>query len=362
MPNSIIPPDSIKAAIERDLFTDGESAKVHILRNHHGMTATFMDIGATWLSCQLPTPSGQREVLLGMTSLRDYQSHSAFLGATIGRFANRIAKGQFSLNGQTYSITRNDNDNSLHGGIEGFDKRRWLVKAKSDSHITYCLMSPDGDQGFPGNLTAEVAYTLTENNQLCIEYSAICDQDCPINLTNHAYFNLDGAESGKTILDHELQLRSNEYLPTDEELIPTGKLKAVQESSFDFNTAQRIGARLLEDEDQKLAKGYDHAFTLPEELTDGASTIARLISSDKQVVMSVFTDKPAIQFYSGNFLAGTPSRTGEYQDYQGLALETQFLPDCPNHPEWPEANKRFITQKSFYQHQTSYQFTTHHGK
>lgn len=201
-----------------------------------------------------------------------------------------------------------------------------------------------------------MAYTLTENNQLCIEYSAICDQDCPINLTNHAYFNLDGAESGKTILDHDLQLLANEYLPTDDQLIPTGELKAVQGSSFDFGSSQVIRARLLEDEDQKLAKGYDHAFTLPEELTDGVSTIARLTSSDKLVEMSVFTDKPAIQFYSGNFLAGTPSRNGEYRDYQGLALETQFLPDCPNHPEWPEANKRFITQKSFYQHQTSYQF------
>lgn len=349
-------PESIKTSIEADLFSDELPAHVHTLRNQRGMTATFMDIGATWLSCQLPTEQGQREVLLGMKTLKDYQTHSAFLGATIGRFANRIANGQFQLNGTTHNITLNNNGNSLHGGIEGFDKRRWQIKEKSDSQITYCLTSPDGDQGFPGNLTAEVAYTLTDNNQVRIEYSAICDQDCPINLTNHAYFNLDGAESGQTILNHELQLSANEYLPTNETLIPTGELRSVKGTHFDFNRAHRIGEQLLQDEDQKRAKGYDHAFTLPNELTDGCQAIARLMSSDKQVTMSVFTDKPAIQLYSGNFLAGTPSRQGEYDDYQGVALETQFLPDCPNHENWPKENRRFIAKQSLYQYQTSYQF------
>ncbi|MGO2499449.1 MAG: galactose-1-epimerase [Vibrio litoralis] len=349
-------PDALQKSLEADLFSDGQPARVHTLKNKQGMTVSFMDIGATWVSCQVPTSEGKREVLLGMKKLEDYQSHSAFLGATIGRFANRIAKGKFSLNGQDYRITINNNDNSLHGGIDGFDKRRWSVKEHSESHITYNLTSPDGDQGFPGSLTVEVAYTLTENNQLCIEYSALCDQDCPINLTNHAYFNLDGAESGKTMLDHELMLLANEYLPTDEQLIPTGELRPVDGTSFDFKTARPIRDRLLEDDDQKLAKGYDHALTLPSELTDGISPIAQLTSSDKLVTMSVFTDKPAIQFYSGNFLGGTPSRQGEYNDYQGIALETQFLPDCPNHPEWPEENKRFIAKKTFYQYQTSYQF------
>ncbi|MFV0576640.1 MAG: galactose-1-epimerase [Vibrio sp.] len=349
-------PSELKAALEDGLFSDGKPAMVHTLTNKHGMTASFMDVGATWVSCQVPARQGLREVLLGMRRLEDYQNHTAFLGATVGRFANRIAKGKFTLNGNDYSITINNNDNSLHGGIDGFDKRRWQVKEKSDSHITYKLASPDGDQGFPGNLTVEVAYTLTDNNQICIEYYAVCDQDCPINLTNHAYFNLDGAESGKTILNHALQLSANEYLPTDEQLIPTGELRKVEGTGFDFNSFKVIGSELLQDADQTLAKGYDHAFTLPPELTDATSPIARLVSSDKAVSMFVYTDKPAIQFYSGNFLAGTPSRTGEYQDYQGIALETQFLPDCPNHPEWPVENKPFIEKKSFYQYQTSYQF------
>ncbi|WP_105901260.1 galactose-1-epimerase [Vibrio gangliei] len=354
--NTTFSPESLKHSLESNCFSDGLPANINILKNHHGMTATFMDVGATWISCQLPTAQGMREVLLGMTSLKEYQTHSAFLGATIGRFANRIAKGQFSLNGQDYHITINDNDNSLHGGINGFDKRRWQVKECSESHITYNLHSPDGDQGFPGNLVVEVAYTLTENNQLCIEYSAMCDQDCPINLTNHAYFNLDGAESGQTILNHELQLFADEYLPTDEQLIPTGELRPVDNTHFDFRNSKTVGRDLLKDADQKLAKGFDHAFTLQPELTDASSPIAHLTSGDKQVMMSVFTDKPAIQFYSGNFLAGTPSRQGTYQDYQGIALETQFLPDCPNHPEWPQSNKPFIKQKTFYQYQTIYQF------
>lgn len=356
--NRLLSPESLKESLESDLFTDGQPAHVHTLSNHHGMTATFMDIGATWVSCQLPTSQGQREVLLGMKTLKQYQSHSAFLGATIGRFANRIAKGQFHLNGQHHQITINDNDNSLHGGVEGFDKRRWQVKESSATHITYNLHSADGDQGFPGNLVVEVAYTLTENNELCIEYSAMCDQDCPINLTNHAYFNLDGAESGNTIFNHHLQLMADEYLPTDSQLIPSGELKSVKESRFDFRAGKPIGQDFApeQDADQQLAKGYDHAFTLQQELTDAISPIARLTSSDQQVSMYVLTDKPAIQFYSGNFLGGTPSRHGEYQDYQGVALETQFLPDCPNHPEWPQSNKPFIKQKTFYQYQTSYQF------
>lgn len=352
----MLTPESLKQSIESGSFYDGKPAQVFILHNHQGMNVSIMDIGATWISCQLPLAQEAREVLLGMKTLEQYLSQNAYLGATIGRFANRIGQGKFQLNGQEYHLNINDNNNTLHGGQGGFNQRRWQVKECSNSHVVFTLHSPDGDQGFPGNLSAEVAYTLTEHNQVCIEYSALCDQDCPINLTNHAYFNLDGAESGHTILDHQLQLQSEYYLPTDPQLIPTGELKPVQGTSFDFRRCKTINADLMQDTDQQLAKGYDHAFTFAPNITDGITAVAKLISSDQQVQMSVLTDKPAIQFYSGNFLAGTPSRIGEYKDYQGVALETQFLPDSPNQPNWPPENKPFIEKKSFYQYQTSYQF------
>lgn len=346
---------TIQQSIQSGLAADGQPAKVFTLTNANQMSISIMDIGATWLSCILPIEHAPREVLLGMLKLEEYLSHGAYLGAVVGRFANRIKQGQFSLNGQHYQLTINDGKNTLHGGIDGFDKRRWQLVEQSGNHVTLRLESSDGDQGFPGNLTVDVVYTLTDANQVCIEYSALCDQDCPINLTNHAYFNLDGAESNQTILEHQLWLKSPYYAVTDDTLIPTGELKSVANTSFDFNQLHPIGSRLLTEADQTIAKGYDHAFTFDAEDCDAMTPVAKLISGDQKVCMTVFTDKPAIQFYSGNYLAGTPARSGTYQDYQGLALETQFLPDAPNQ-NWPPENKPYIAQKSFYQYQTSYQF------
>lgn len=349
-------PEQIKQSLKNNTAPDGKAAKVVILKNRNGMSITIMDIGATWVSCQLPVENNVREVLLGMIKIEDYTSHSAYLGATVGRFANRIKKGMFTLNDHDYQLSINDGDNTLHGGKSGFNTRRWTIAEQSKNQIVFRLISVNGDQGFPGNISVEVAYTLTQCNQVCIEYSALCDQDCPINLTNHAYFNLDGAESGRSILDHKLQLKSDFYATTDSALIPTGVLNPVKHTSFDFNCINSIGSRLLDDDDQKIAKGYDHAFTFSPELCDAATPVATLVSGDKKVTMKVLTDKPAIQLYSGNYLEGTPSRTGSYDNYQGVALETQFLPDAPNQPTWPEENKAFIVKKSFYQYQTSYQF------
>ena len=347
---------TIQQSIQSGLANDGQPANVVTLINANNMSISVMDIGATWLSCILPVEKSSRDVLLGMLKLDDYLTHKAYLGAIVGRFANRIKQGKFNLNGQPYQLSVNDGENTLHGGIDGFNKRRWAIVEQSANHVALRLKSSHGDQGFPGNITVDVVYTLTNANQVCIEYSAQCDQDCPINLTNHAYFNLDGAESNQTILDHQLWLKSPCYAVTDNNLIPTGELKSVTHTSFDFNEPHIIGSRLLADNDQKIAKGYDHAFTFEVQDCDGMTPVAELISSDRKVSMTVFTDKPAIQFYSGNYLAGTPSRIGHYQDYQGLALETQFLPDAPNQ-NWPEAHKMYIPRKSFYQYQTSYQFS-----
>lgn len=349
----------IKARLEKGLTSDGLPAHVYALYNHQGMSISIMDIGATWVSCIIPVAdkigSPSRDVLLGMLSIDDYSHHSAFLGATIGRFANRIKHGKFVLNNQQYQLSLNDGKHCLHGGGDGFDKRRWALAAQSENNVVLRLESKDGDQGFPGNIIIEVAYTLTEENQVCIEYFALCDQDCPINLTNHAYFNLDGADSDQSVLDHKLWIKSPSYVVTDETLIPTGELKSVNNTSFDFNQHQTIGSRFLTDDEQRQAKGYDHTFTFYEEDCDGLTSVAELISSDDKVKMLVLTNKPAVQLYTGNYLAGTPSRTGKYKDYQGVALETQFYPDAPNQ-NWPGENKAYVAKKSFYQYQTTYQF------
>lgn len=329
--------------------------ETYTLKNRQGVTASFMPYGATWVSLTLPLDGG-REVLLGMNNLEDYKQHTAFLGATVGRYANRIAGGKFSLGAKVYQIALAAGEqHALHGGAQGFDKKVWQVLAHDNKQIRFGLTSEDGDQGFPGKLTLEVTFTLTDNNEVCIDYCATSDKDTLVNLTNHAYFNLDGAESGKDCLAHELFLKTTHYAPTDNDLIPTGELKSITGTNFDFTTPQTVGARLLQDEDQKIAAGYDHAYTFDPQDCDAQTPVARLVSSDKKVTMELLTEKPGVQFYSGNFLAGTPSRTGQYQKHQGLALETQFLPDSPNQ-DWPQEHDARLLANQSYQYRTVYRF------
>jgi len=224
----------------------------------------------------------------------------------------------------------------LHGGKDGWSHRRWEIASQSEQKVAFSIFSADGDQGFPGNVTASVTYELTDDNQVAISYKASTDKTTPLNLTNHAYFNLMGADSDSDILDHKLQVNADYYLPTTSEGIPLGDLVSVENTSFDFRTPKAIGQDLLADEQQKNTNGYDHSYLLDDSCKTGHA-VAAVESSDGSLSMQVFTDKPAIQFYGGNFLAGTPSRSGgEYKIYQGLALETQYLPDSPNHPEWPQ--------------------------
>ncbi len=334
---------------------DGRPAELIHLTNHNGMTASFMDIGATWLSCTLPVKGEQREVLLRSPDMAAYMKQSAYMGAIVGRFANRIAKGQFEIDGHRYQLGINNGENSLHGGLDGFDKRRWNIIERSEQHVTFSLNSVDGDQGYPGNLDVKVTYRLTDDNAVAIEYQAHTDKTCPVNLTNHAYFNLAGEGTQAKSLDHSLQLNAEHYLPTDAGLIPTGALKPVKQTSFDFTALKPVGREFLSDEDQQLAGGYDHAFVFVPEVTDGVQEAVRLVAPNQDVVMKVFTTKPAIQFYSGNFLAGTPGASKEYALYDGLALETQYFPDGPNKPEWG-LNSGVLSSGECYQHQTTYQF------
>lgn len=339
---------------------DGLPANIIELKNNTGMCATFMDIGATWLSCCLPLATGElREVLLGVGTMRGFQQQSCYMGVTVGRYANRIANGLFNVNGETVQVSVNQVGNCLHGGEEGFDKRRWEIVSQSNNHVTFSLFSVDGDQGFPGNLEVQVTYTLMDDNQVRIQYTAQTDKATPVNLTNHAYFNLQGADAGVDCRSHNLMIRADRYLPTTTTGLPLGHLQDVAGTGFDFREEKRISEHFLLDEQQKAAKGYDHCYLFDGE-RDVAEPVAKVISPDGKIRMSVVTDKPAMQLYTGNWLAGASGRCGrEYQDYSGLALETQFLPDSPNYPEWTQPSCILLPEQT-YRFFTAYQFDFEH--
>ncbi|PKH07722.1 galactose-1-epimerase [Moritella sp. Urea-trap-13] len=369
---------------------DGRPAQLFELTNNNGMCIVLMDIGATWLSCKVPvTDKGAgkgtdtvrlREILLGQNNMADFQYQQSYMGVTVGRVANRIAKGQFSIAGVGYQVDVNQAGNTLHGGTDGFNKRRWLAtdnrdinhgvstdvetdkstdissdKSSQQNSVEFVLFSPDGDQGFPGELTVKVTYQLTDDNTVVISYQGQTNKATPINLTNHAYFNLLGADSGESALTHSLTINSATFVPTDEVGIPTGEWLNVKGSHFDFTTEKCIDQDFMLDTQQQTAKGYDHAFVLAKDCLQGALA-ASLTSPDNLVSLNVFTSKPAMQLYSGNWLAGTPNRLGgEYQDYAGIALETQFVPDALNRPDW-EHPSSILQPEDVYQQQTSYQF------
>ncbi|WP_318459350.1 galactose-1-epimerase [Photobacterium leiognathi] len=344
-------------AMTRQLAHDGKPANIIELTNSHGMRIVLMDIGATWLSCCLPlNDSEQREVLLGVDNLADFYAQQSYMGVTVGRYANRIANGRFSIDGKAYQVSTNQNGNCLHGGKNGFNQRRWLIVEQSQDSVLFSLVSEDGDQGFPGTLNVTVRYTLTDSNEATIHYLADSDKTTPVNLTNHGYFNLQGATWDGNSRSHTVRINANYYLPTNSLGIPLDKPQPVENTSFDFRTSKTLSKDLLADKQQQQAKGYDHSFVLnparkPDEI------IAEVISPDSKVTMTVKTNKPAVQLYGGNWLAGTPARDGkQYQDYAGLALETQFLPDSPNHPEWEQPSCYLSPQKQ-YNYKTTYQFS-----
>lgn len=319
------------------LCPDGQAPILIELTHSCGTQLSLMDWGATWLSCRVPVGRDTREVLLGRPCVADHFAQTAYMGATVGRYANRIGHAQFSRNGQVFHLAPTAGVHQLHGGPKGFDKRRWRVLEQGPAHVILGIESADGDQGFPGNLVASVCYRLEENTRISMEYSATVDAPCPVNLTNHAYFNLDGTASD--IRQHTLQIHAQHYLPTDTALIPLGDLAPVAGSSFDFTQPKPIGQDFLAEPQQIQARGYDHAWLLDPVCQGMTTPAATLTSADGQLVMQLFTNKPAMQFYSGNYLAGVSARGGgNYAEYQGLALETQFLPDSPNHPEWPQAD------------------------
>ncbi|MWP49853.1 MULTISPECIES: galactose-1-epimerase [unclassified Gilliamella] len=322
------------------------------LSNKHGMQIKLSNWGATWLSCILPVDEQNREVLLGCQTFEQYEKQDAYLGATIGRYANRIANATIDIDNRHYPLVANQGVNQLHGGKLGFDKQLWHIQSQSDQQITFTLTSPDGDQGFPGELNVEVTYQLTDDNKVVIKFKATTTKTTPVNLTNHAYFNLDG-ETSKDILNHTLQVNANLYLPVDSNGIPSNDLVCVTKNDMDLRKPRLISDRLLASLDRQITGGYDHAYLLDK----NQAIAAKLVSSDKKVTMNITTTKPSLQVYTGNFLQHTPNRhNGEYDNFAGIALETQFLPDSPHHPKWPQESC-WLQPNQIYSHQTTYQFT-----
>jgi aldose 1-epimerase len=334
--------------------------ELYTLTNNGGASATISSYGGIVIALNVPDRSGQREdVVLGFDNLDDYRKAGPYFGALIGRYGNRIANGQFNLNGVAYTLAQNDGPNSLHGGLKGFDKVVWEAK-RIDSPVGPALeltyLSPDGEEGYPGNLAVTVVYTLTHDNELKINYTATADQDTIVNLTHHAYFNLAGHNRGD-ILGHILTINADRFTPVNETLIPTGELRPVAGAPFDFTRPTAIGARIDQaDEQLKFGLGYDHNWVLNNH--DGSLALAATVSDPGSGrVLEVWTTEPGVQFYSGNFLDGSQIGKGghAYQQRQGFCLETQHFPDSPNQPDFPSTT---LKAGETYNTTTIYKFLT----
>ena len=307
---------------------NGEKASCYVLKNSKGMEAVVSDFGASLLKLYVPDKDGKtQDVVLGYETLEDYENGGDSVGATVGRVANRIGTGAFELNGKKYELTKNDNgENTLHGGIDFYNKRMWDVKEEDDTHVVFALVSPDGDQGFPGEVKIEVSYTITEENELKIHYHAIPDQDTLLNMTNHSYFNLSGHASG-TAWNAKVWIDADAFTETDAELIPTGTVVPVEGTPMDFRKEKVVEKEIGADYTPlKLAGGYDHNWVLNGK---GFRKAASAESEETGIKMEVYTDLPGIQFYSGNFLAGSKGKEGAvYEKGYGICFETQYFPDA----------------------------------
>jgi aldose 1-epimerase len=337
---------------------DGQSVDLYTLRNAHGVEAKITNYGGILVSLKVPDRNGKfDDVVLGLNDLDTYLKGHPYFGALIGRYGNRIAKGRFTLNGVEYKLAVNNGENTLHGGLKGFDKVVWTgkeMKTKGGPAVVLTYLSKDGEEGYPGNLNVRVVYTLTNNNELKIEYSATTDKDTVTNLTHHSYFNLAGEGNGD-ILSHRVTINANRFVPTDAGSIPTGELRKVAGTPFDFLTAHAIGERINQDEEQlKLGNGYDHTWVI-----NGRPGTLRLAATAYETTsgrtMQVWTTEPGMQFYTGNFLDGTlTGKSGKiYQRRFGFCFETQHYPDSPNHPAFPTTT---LKKGATYRSTTIYRF------
>jgi aldose 1-epimerase len=358
------PQAEAKSKMQKQSFgktEDGQQTDLYILTNKNGVEAAITNYGGTIVSLKVPDRNGKvADVVLGYDKVDDYAAGKAYFGAIIGRYGNRIAHGKFTLDGTTYTLPKNDGENTLHGGIKGFNKRIWTANDVSSSvgqalELTY--LSRDGEEGFPGNLSVKVVYTLTDQNEIKIEYSATTDKDTVVNLTNHSYFNLAGQGSGD-ILQHQLMIQADRFTPVDATLIPTGELRSVKGTPLDFTDATTIGARIDQDDQQlKLGRGYDHNWVLNNGTSGSLSLAAHAYDPHSGRLLEVWTTEPGIQFYTGNFLDGTIRGKEDkvYNRRYAFCLETQHFPDSPNHSGFPST---VLKPGQQYRSTTTYKFST----
>ena len=337
------------------VMPDGKAVELYTLQSG-ALSCNIITFGGSLQSLRVPDRGGKPvDVLLGFDTLEPYLAHGKSLGALVGRYANRIGGARFALNGKTYSLAANNNGvNHLHGGLVGFNKRVWTAEDAGEDFLTLSLFSPDGEEGYPGNLTVRVTYTLTGEG-LTIGYRAECDQDTICNLTNHAYFNLSGHGSGP-VLDQTVQLLADRYTPTDPLSIPTGEIAPVEGTPMDLRKPTPIGAHIGDDFPQLLqAGGYDHNW-IPNGEPGSLRPIARAASAATGISMEVLSTLPGVQFYTGNYLDGCPAGKGgaPYANRWGFCLETQFYPDSPNHENFPSCVLR--AGESF-QHTAAFRFS-----
>ena len=333
---------------------DGEPVTKYTLTNPSGIQVSIINYGGTITDIITPDKAGNKgNVVLGFDSLSGYlQKGNPYFGALIGRYGNRIANGKFTLDGKQYTLAANDNGNSLHGGIKGYDKVVWKAeKLAGDSSLQLMYTSKDGEEGYPGNLSVKVIYTLTADNELKIDYTATTDKATPVNLTNHAYYNLSAGKDS-TILDHQLMINADKFTEVNDKLIPTGKLPEVKDGPMDFNKEKLIGKDI-----QQVKGGYDHNWVLNKKGTE-LEKVAELYHPASGRLMEVWTTEPGLQFYSGNFLDGTLTNTrggAKYVKHAALCLETQHFPDSPNQPAFPTT---ILKPGETYRQLTVYKFST----
>ncbi|MFN7118026.1 MAG: aldose epimerase family protein [Saprospiraceae bacterium] len=334
---------------------EGTNITLYKLSNPNGFSVGIINYGATVVSLHTPDKQGNMgDVILGFDTLSGYlQRGNPYFGAIVGRYANRIAKAQFTLNGQTYQLSPNNNGNTLHGGRKGFDKVVWNAQegtTDTSAFLTLTYLSQDQEEGYPGNLSVEVIYSITNDNALKIDYKATSDKTTPVNLSNHAYFNLSAGQH-PTISDHELMLNADRYTPVTAQLIPTGKIESVKNGPMDFTSPKKVGQDIA-----NVQGGYDHNFILNKSGNE-LTLAATLYDPGSGRFMEMFTTEPAVQFYSGNFLNGSLQNKGgaSIPKHGGLCLEAQHYPDSPNQPSFPNV---FLKPGETYTQSTIYRFST----
>jgi aldose 1-epimerase len=340
---------------------DGTAIEMVRLRGDKGFEVRLITYGAALQSIFVPDRAGRlADVVLGRVDLAGYLAVRSFLGATIGRYANRIANAAFELDGERFQLPANDGANALHGGLAGFDRKPWTITAVGETPAPFVRLShvsPDGEEGYPGQLRTDITYRISGGAELSLEFSAVTDRPTIVNLTNHSFFNLAGVEAGGDILDHQLMIAADTYLPVSAAGIPLGAASKIEATPFDFREPHRVGARLRDaDQQVHIRQGYDHNFCLPGGVTSAPRLAARLEDPGSGRVLELWTNQPGVQFYSGNFLDGTV--TGKYgrvhRQYDALCLEPQVYPDTPNRPDFPSAR---LDPGQLYRHASLYRFS-----